>query len=79
MRNSMRLPGIALLVAASFPGGARSRAEVRGPLAGLPGAPGPHIEKIKARKDDTWLRLGSPGHRPDTASPLTPRRRIRSM
>jgi Kelch motif len=32
----------------------------RGPLAGLPSAPGPHIEKIKALGDDEWLDLGSP-------------------
>ena len=30
------------------------------PLAGLPSAPGPHIDKIKALPDNTWLNLGSP-------------------
>jgi hypothetical protein len=32
----------------------------RGPLAGLPGKPGPHIEKVKALNDNEWLNLGAP-------------------
>jgi len=36
------------------------KVERKGPLAGLPSAPGPHIEKIKAMGDNTWLELGSP-------------------
>jgi hypothetical protein len=34
------------------------------PLAGLPSAPGPHIDKIKALADNTWLNLGSPAADP---------------
>jgi hypothetical protein len=36
------------------------QAETSGPLAGLPSAPGPHIQKIEALADNTWLNLGSP-------------------
>jgi hypothetical protein len=32
----------------------------RGPLADLPSAPGPHIEKIRALGDNQWLELGPP-------------------
>ena len=35
-----------------------------GPLADLPGAPGPHIEKIKALGDNEWLNLGPPAADP---------------
>src|SRR5271165_445635 len=34
--------------------------ERKGPLAPLPSAPGPHIDKIKALADNTWLKLGAP-------------------
>jgi hypothetical protein len=34
--------------------------ERRGPLAGLPSKPGPHINKIKAMGESEWLELGSP-------------------
>src|SRR5690242_18419444 len=34
------------------------------PLAGLPSAPGPHIEKFQALADNTWLNLGSPAADP---------------
>ena len=40
------------------------RAERKGPLAELPSAPGPHIEKIKALGDNEWLNLGSPSPDP---------------
>lgn len=36
----------------------------KGPLADLPGNPGPHIEKIKALGDNEWLPLGSPAPDP---------------
>src|SRR3989442_8386516 len=36
----------------------------QGPLAGLPSAAGPHIEKIKALGDNQWLNLGSPAADP---------------
>lgn len=32
----------------------------RGPLKDLPGPPGPHIAKIKAMGDNSWLDLGQP-------------------
>ncbi len=35
-----------------------------GPLAGLPGPPGPHIERIQALGDDAWLNLGPPAADP---------------
>jgi hypothetical protein len=35
-------------------------AVTRGPLKGLPSAPGPHVAKIKALADNTWLELGAP-------------------
>ena len=33
---------------------------VKGPLAGLPSAPGVHLDKIKTLADDSWLNLGTP-------------------
>ena len=35
-----------------------------GPLAALPSAPAPHIEKIKALPDGAWLNLGAPAPDP---------------
>lgn len=40
------------------------KVERQGPLAGLPSAPGPHMEKIKALGDNEWLNLGSPAPDP---------------
>ena len=40
------------------------RAQPAGPLAALPSKPGPHIEKIAALADGTWLSLGAPGADP---------------
>jgi hypothetical protein len=40
------------------------RAQRKGPLAGLPSAPGPHIEKIRAMGDNAWLELGRPAPDP---------------
>ena len=34
--------------------------ESAGPLAGLPGAEGPHLEQIRALGDKAWLELGAP-------------------
>ena len=34
------------------------------PLAGLPGEPGPHIEKVKALAEGEWLHLGAPAADP---------------
>jgi hypothetical protein len=36
----------------------------RGPLADLPGTPGPHVVKIKALGDNEWLHLGAPAADP---------------
>lgn len=38
--------------------------EKKGPLAELPGKPGPHIEKIKSLGDNQWLNLGTPAADP---------------
>lgn len=44
--------------------GEGEKAAGKSPLAGLPGQPGPHIEKINALPDNTWLNLGSPAGDP---------------
>jgi hypothetical protein len=36
----------------------------QGPLVGLPGKPGPHIDKIMALSDNEWLELGPPAADP---------------
>ena len=36
----------------------------KGPLKGLPSAPGPHVEKIKSLGDNAWLELGPPAADP---------------
>ena len=46
---------------ASSCGGTRPK---KGPLAGPPSPPGPHIDKIKALGDNEWLSLGSPAADP---------------
>ena len=33
---------------------------MRGPLAGVPSNPGPHIARIEAMKDNSWIELGAP-------------------
>jgi hypothetical protein len=38
--------------------------EKKGPLAELPGRPGPHVEKIRAMGDNEWLKLGAPASDP---------------
>jgi hypothetical protein len=42
----------------------QEKAESNSPLAGLPSAPGKHLDKIKALGDDGWLNLGSPAADP---------------
>lgn len=54
--------GLAGLSRLSAAGAADKPAAAKGPLAGLPSAPGPHIEKIKALGDNEWLKL------PETAA-----------
>jgi len=36
----------------------------KGPLQGLPSAPGPYVERIKALDDNSWLELGAPAADP---------------
>jgi hypothetical protein len=43
---------------------APGKVERKGPLAALPSAPGPTVEKIKALGDNQWLNLGSPAADP---------------
>ncbi|MEJ7728599.1 MAG: hypothetical protein WKG00_05240 [Polyangiaceae bacterium] len=40
--------------------GASGSVSYKGPLAGLPSAPGPHIDKINALGDGEWIDLGAP-------------------
>jgi hypothetical protein len=40
------------------------KVEHKGALAGLPSAPGPHLEKIKALGDNQWLNIGAPAPDP---------------
>jgi hypothetical protein len=59
----MRTATVALVVL--FTGvGPLAAAEAKSPLAGLPGKPGPHVERIKALKDNEWLELGAPAADP---------------
>src|SRR5271155_2758 len=44
--------------------GSGKQDERKGPLASLPSVPGPHIQKIKAMADNTWLKLGVPAADP---------------
>lgn len=61
----MKTPAIAaLLVACSFHSAAAEGQEPANPLAGLPSQPGPHIEKIRALKENSWLELGAPAPDP---------------
>jgi len=50
------------LVAAEPP--PAEKVERKGPLAGLPSAPGPTVEKLKALGDNAWLNLGAPAADP---------------
>jgi hypothetical protein len=55
---------LSALVASALPAAEPEKAEGKSPLAGLPSMPGPHIDKIKALGDNTWLNLGSPAADP---------------
>jgi hypothetical protein len=44
--------------------GAPDKVERKGPLAALPSAPGPTVEKVKALGDNQWVNLGSPAGDP---------------
>ena len=52
--------GVALAGVAAAADAPSAKVERKGPLAGLPSEPGPHLEKIKALGDNQWLNLGSP-------------------
>lgn len=54
---------LVLLVAASAGVGA-GEAGADGPLASLPSQPGPHVERIRALGNDSWLDLGPPAPDP---------------
>src|SRR5262249_13607074 len=43
---------------------AKEKSAGAGPLASLPAAPGPHIDKIKALADNSWRALGAPAADP---------------
>ena len=70
MRKAGASLGFILLAAASLIGAIQAeplkdgQTEIAVPLAGLPSPAGPHIEKIKALADNTWLNLGSPAADP---------------
>jgi hypothetical protein len=49
---------VVILLGTSSPAG--EKAPRKGPLAGLPSLPGPHVAMIKAMKDGEWLMLGTP-------------------
>jgi len=51
---------VMFLFAGSSSAGEARKAERKGPLAGLPSAPGAHLAKVKALGDNQWLELGSP-------------------
>jgi len=55
---------IAGLLAAGALCDATRHAHAQNPLAALPSKPGPHIEKIKALPDNSWLALGPPAPDP---------------
>ena len=47
-----------IALAAPPPTSQSPKVERKGPVATMPSAPGPHIEKIKAMAGDSWLELG---------------------
>ena len=60
--------GARLIMSMLFAAGVRMafavEPETKGSLAGLPSAPGPQLEKIKALGDNAWLNLGKPAPDP---------------
>ena len=56
--------GLCLLTSLSPAGENGGAGAAANPLAGLPGKPGPHVEKIRALGDDSWLNLGKPAPDP---------------
>ncbi len=60
MINPVKVLLLILVLLAAAPQGIQAE----GPLAALPSKPGPHIERIKALKDNSWLELGPPAPDP---------------
>ncbi len=58
------LAALGALAGLPAPGPAADEAPKKGPLAGPPSPPGPHVAKIKALGDDEWLHLGRPAADP---------------
>lgn len=52
------LLGVATVSVAAVAAAGQPAARPENPLAGLPGRPGPHTEKIQAMGDNQWLNLG---------------------
>jgi len=48
------------IMAVTATGQAEPAQDKPGPLAGLPSTPGPHVDKIQALADNSWLNLGAP-------------------
>ncbi|MHC4915162.1 MAG: hypothetical protein ACYTGB_06685, partial [Planctomycetota bacterium] len=59
MKTVAALCMILPLIGSAF-AGENGGAARRGPLAKLPSAPGPHVAKVKAMGDNSWLELGTP-------------------
>jgi hypothetical protein len=64
MKHWLTTFAAASLLAALVSSGWSADSPGKGPLAGLPSQPGPHIDKIKALEDNSWLELGTPGADP---------------
>ncbi len=62
MRRTARL--LCLLLAGAVLALVHAAAVGQVPLTGLPSKPGPHVERIKALADNTWLELGAPAPDP---------------
>ncbi len=60
MRTLTLTLAICALTAGIALSGEESKAARKGPLAKLPSKPGPHVARIKAMKDNSWLELGAP-------------------
>lgn len=60
MIATFRISPLLLIIVAAAPAAEPGE----GPLAGLPSKPGPHIDKIKAMQDNSWLELGAPAPDP---------------
>ena len=64
MRTAFGIGAICVALTASVGTPPLLAQDQKGPLAGMPSRPGPHVEKIKAMGDNEWLNLGSPAADP---------------